>query len=644
MATELTGDQLVYGLIGVGDPQIAPDGSLISFVQSQASPDKPRAASRLYEIAADGSGLAPISDETASASCPRWSPDGASLAWVHRLDGVSAIAIRTNGEISAYATPTTPNELAWSADGRQIAFVRMFDPENPDNTPVDSSAAPAVRVVRRIDYKQENRGFLNDARNCVFVLDVATGEFRQLTNDRTDHLAPAWSPDGSLIATKTSVSNGMTSQLCVISVTDGSKRVFGEAGGFISTWSFTPDGSGLIYSGDTTQTWQADWFLVDLAAGTTRRLTDDLTLAVDGGFPTVSLPAQPSWEDDTHLIYHGVLRGQSAIASLDITSGASEVVATWPAVHGGWSATNGAGSVAQIRTTPDHPGVLVLVDIATGNATTVYDPNTSEPWASPACTSERITINRLGYDMDGWLILPADHDGQKPLSLIINIHGGPNAQHGPMFDLVSLAMVGAGFAVLTTNPRGSTSYGRAFTNAVRNDWAGEDYNDQMAFLNAVTERPYLDKDRLGVYGYSYGGYMSSWIVGHTDMFKAAVIGAPVVDLTSFYGTADIGHNFGPMQIGGTPWDNADEYRKRSPLTNLHTATTPSLIVHGENDDRVPIGQGEQIFMTLHEAGCEVEFVRYPTGAHAMLRTGFPAHRADYYARVPEWFARYLPVD
>jgi dipeptidyl aminopeptidase/acylaminoacyl peptidase len=165
----------------------------------------------------------------------------------------------------------------------------------------------------------------------------------------------------------------------------------------------------------------------------------------------------------------------------------------------------------------------------------------------------------------------------------------------------------------------------------------------MAFTDEICKRPYIDADRVGVYGYSYGGFMTSWIVGHTDRFKAAVIGAPVVDHVSFYGTADIGHTFGPLQIGGTPWETPEEYRRRSPLTYLHEAATPSLILHGEADDRVPVSQGEQAFMTLKQAGCETEFVRYPGEAHAMLRTGLPAHRHDYLTRVVGWFQQHLMV-
>jgi dipeptidyl aminopeptidase/acylaminoacyl peptidase len=165
----------------------------------------------------------------------------------------------------------------------------------------------------------------------------------------------------------------------------------------------------------------------------------------------------------------------------------------------------------------------------------------------------------------------------------------------------------------------------------------------MAVVDAALadERFPLDPERTGVYGYSYGGFMTSWIIGHTDRFRAAVIGAPVVDLVSFYGTSDIGHIFGPKQIGGTPRTNYDEYVFRSPMTYLPKATTPSLIIHGEADDRCPISQGEQCFATLLENGCEVEFVRYPGGAHPFVRGGYPAHREDVLNRLTGWFTHHL---
>jgi dipeptidyl aminopeptidase/acylaminoacyl peptidase len=254
-------------------------------------------------------------------------------------------------------------------------------------------------------------------------------------------------------------------------------------------------------------------------------------------------------------------------------------------------------------------------------------------------------VQRNGEAIEAWVLRPHGWtpDGATSFPYVLDIHGGPNGHYGYGFNAVQQALAGAGIGVIFSNPRGSSSYGRAFTQAVTGDWAGEDYLDLMAVLDAAVANPELriDPERLGVWGYSYGGFMTSWIVGHNQRFKAAVIGAPVVDLVSFYGTSDIGHTFGPKQIGGTPWTNGAEYIKRSPLTALHTARTPALIVHGEADDRCPISQGEQCFATLLEAGCEVEFVRYPGGAHTLLRIGYPAHREDVLNRIVGWFSGHL---
>ena len=174
------------------------------------------------------------------------------------------------------------------------------------------------------------------------------------------------------------------------------------------------------------------------------------------------------------------------------------------------------------------------------------------------------------------------------------------------------------------------------------DWGGEDYLDLMAVVDEVLERPYADAERTGIYGYSYGGYMTSWTIGQTDRFKAAVCGAPCFDLESMYGTSDIGHIFGPLQWGGDAARQSPEwYAAHSPSSFAHRATTPTLIIHGEADDRCPIGQGEQMFVALLDAGCEVEFARYPGGSHLFLRSGPPAHKVDYFTRVTSWFRDHL---
>jgi dipeptidyl aminopeptidase/acylaminoacyl peptidase len=223
----------------------------------------------------------------------------------------------------------------------------------------------------------------------------------------------------------------------------------------------------------------------------------------------------------------------------------------------------------------------------------------------------------------------------------LDVHGGPNSQYGPNFNAVQQLLATNGFLVVFVNPRGSTSYGREFTLRVSRDWGGEDYLDLMAALDSVLERPYADETRVGVWGYSYGGYMTAWMIGKSDRFKAAVCGAPCYDLRSMYGTSDIGHSFGDLHWGGPPNEHAAWFAERSPSTYIENATAPTLIIHGEADERCPIGQGEQLFVGLRKAGREAEFVRYPNASHMLLRNGPPSYREDIYRRILGWFTRHL---
>ncbi len=203
------------------------------------------------------------------------------------------------------------------------------------------------------------------------------------------------------------------------------------------------------------------------------------------------------------------------------------------------------------------------------------------------------------------------------------------------------ALAAAGYLVLAVNPRGSSTYGDQFMRAVLRDWGGEDYLDLMAAVDQVGERPYVDPARLGVHGYSYGGFMTSWTVGHTERFRAAVVGAPCIDLYSMYGTSDIGISFGEPQWGGSLVDAAPELLKHSPITYASNVSAPVLLLHGESDARCPIAQSEEYFTVLKRLGKEVEFVRFPGCSHAFPRTGHPRMRGEYITRTLAWFYKHL---
>jgi dipeptidyl aminopeptidase/acylaminoacyl peptidase len=250
-------------------------------------------------------------------------------------------------------------------------------------------------------------------------------------------------------------------------------------------------------------------------------------------------------------------------------------------------------------------------------------------------------VTRGDLTIDAWLLFPANFDPDKRYPLILDVHGGPHGYYGFGFNAVQQCLSTNDVLVLYSNPRGSTSYGRDFAERVLRDWGGEDYLDLQAVVDSVIDRPYVDPQRLGIYGYSYGGYMTAWTIGQTNRFSAAVCGAPCFDLESMYGTSDIGHVFGDVQWGSEPHQDPAWYAAHSPSYFAHKARTPTLIIHGEADHRCPIGQGEQMFVALKKAGCEVEFARYPDGSHQFLNSSYPEHRADALGRILGWFKQHL---
>jgi dipeptidyl aminopeptidase/acylaminoacyl peptidase len=259
--------------------------------------------------------------------------------------------------------------------------------------------------------------------------------------------------------------------------------------------------------------------------------------------------------------------------------------------------------------------------------------------AHPPARLEKLSFARHGGDIECRVWRPPDFDPARRYPLVLDIHGGPNAAFYDAFTLTQQVLATAGYLVLAVNARGSTTYGRAFTMAALGDWGGEDYHDLMAAVELMAARPEIDADRLGVHGYSYGGFMAAWLIGHTRRFKAAVVGGACLDLPSMYGTSDIGVSFGERQWGGTRREAFAAMVERSPLTYAPAVETP--VLHGEADLRCPIAQAEQYFVALKRHGKTVQFVRFPDCSHLFVHVGHPTMREEYLRRTLEWFDRYL---
>lgn len=648
MATPLTPRTLVYGLSQAGDPQVSPDGTRIAFTLAKVDEATNKTTSHIWLMDVDGQNRRQLTRTGSRHGWPRWSPDGSHLAFTSDRPGDDRTGLYVLPLAGGEAREVTCwhgaiNDVAWSPDGRSLAFTAQVDPENPTGEPAKPGSAPRVRVVRRIDYKQDVLGYLGEARSQLFLVDVASGERRQLTCDPDQHSGFAFNPHGTKVAVRVNRKNGLESKLQILSVSgEGEPLEIGASVSSVGNWAWSPDGGRIVFFGDPGHTWQPDVYQYHLAMGEETRLTDDLPCLPDAGFANVLPPAQPVFLDDWTVLFSAVHHGASGLWTIDLRrrevrqlEGASEL-------RSGMSTDARHEVIAFAVASPGCVGEIGVVQRGPEMKRAVVTDYSASVFAgSPPAAWERFDVVRDGSTTEAWLLKPADFDPGKRYPVILDVHGGPNGYYGYGFNAIQQALATHGFLVVYSNPRGSTSYGRAFTGQVMGDWGGEDFLDLMAVVDAVLERPYADPSRTGIWGYSYGGYMTAWTISQVDRFRAAVCGAPCFDLEAMYGTSDISHLFGPLQWGGKPHEAREWYAARSPSSFGHRTKTPTLIIHGEADERCPIGQGEQMFVTLHENGCETEFVRYPGGSHQFMRLGPPEHREDVIQRVLGWFQRHL---
>ena len=628
----LSPETLAYAVKAPRDPQLSPDGRTIAYTLGTVDADTKRPCSQVWLWTIDEGEPRALTSLDQSAAGARWSPDGASLAvtahgsevWILPTD--SSAAPR---ELTTYGPGV--DELSWSPDGTTIAFTGDFDPEDPDGDG-PKAGAPKVLVTRRIDYKQDGRGFLGNRRTNVFLVDVASGASRRLTTELVDHMSPQWSPDSRHVAVVMAKPEAQGSQLVVFDVESGDSRPVTTPGGMIDGWAWSPDGAHLVYIADPDHTLQNDFFRCEVATGVTRRLTDDVGAELEG---------HPIWVQGNEVLFHSIREGASGLELLDADSGSTQLLEQ-SACRGADISTDATGRlVAQARTTLTSTGEIVVFDRETHALRTVTDYAAAVLDDHPPATWEKRSVQNEGFTIDAWLLKPPDFDPTMRYPVILDIHGGPSSSHGPRFIAHQQAWATNGFLVISPNPRGSTSYGRDFAQHVIRNWGEGDYRDLMAVLDAVLEEPYADAGRTGIFGISYGGYLCSWAISQTNRFAAAICGEPIFDLESDYGTSDVAYNGLEHHGGGPPHAEREWYDAHSPSTFAHQTRTPTLIFHGEADARCPIGQSEQMFTILKKAGCEAEYVRYPGGSHMFFLMGPPEHRADWLARTLNWFRDHL---
>jgi dipeptidyl aminopeptidase/acylaminoacyl peptidase len=637
----------------VSDSQISPDGRRVAFVVTTVSEEKDAYLSNVWLVDTASGELRRFTTGALRDSVPRWSPDGRRIAFVSErepgkagqlyvlpADGGEPIRLTDlkNGVDAAWGP-------VWSPDGGRLAFTsRVGGWHEPDREEERGKSKPP-RVITSLKYRMDGEGFTFDRRPHVFVVPAAGGEVRQLTDGDFPDAFPTWSPDGRLIAFTSehhpTRDENWSGDVFVVPAEGGEPRQLTDTPGPVRHPAFSPDGRWIAYVSfpyPTDDGRNARVYVIAPEGGAPRCLTEGLDRGV-WDFTRIEWSADGEW-----VLFVVRDRGNCPIFRVRVTGGepAMRCVGGERTVIG-FSVARRTGQVAFAASYPDAPPEVFVASADGTGERRLTDMNLDWKAEVDISRPERFSYRRDGVDIDGWILPPALLEAGKRYPALLWIHGGPHREFSNLWWNEGQIEAGAGYAVIYTNPRGSQGYGEAFSRAVVGDWGGVDYADLMAGVDEALRRyPYIDPARLGVLGASYGGYMTNWILGHTDRFKAACSENGISNVATQVGTSDIGSIWTISEQGGVPpWEDSSRYVERSPITYAKAIRTPLLLIHSENDLRCPIEQSEQLFVALKRLGREVVLARFPEASHGLGALGRPRHRLERWRIVLDWFGKHL---
>ncbi|MDP8913333.1 MAG: S9 family peptidase [Pseudomonadota bacterium] len=644
----------LFSLEIAADPQISPDGSRIAYVRRSGDIMTDRMRPTIWLVDTRTGQQMPLVAGTGAHSRPRWSPDGKRLAYVSSAEGGAAqlfVRWMDSGEsVRITGLPDSPTSIAWSPDGRQIAY-SMFVPGEGmtlgslPKKPEGAKWADPLEIHTAVSYRTDEEGYLKPGFSHIFLVSADGGAPRQLSFGNYHDNGPlSWTPDGRTILFSGNRSpewerEPLNTEVHALDVASGRIAALTSRAGPDNDPLVSPDGRLIAFTGfdDKRLGYHNNVLYVMNRDGTNRRaLTESLDRSIEA----------PYWSADSRALYVSYdERGETRIArvGLDgsvrtVAEGVSGGPLDRPYTGGSYSVARD-GTIAMTSGTATRPADVAVVRGGTKRQLTRLNSELLDSKSLGQVRKITVPSSHDRRPIDAWLTLPAQYREGERYPLILEIHGGPFSAYGPHFATDNQLYAASGYAVLSVNPRGSTSYGAEFANLIHHAYPGHDYDDLMSAVDAAIAQGVADPNRLFVTGGSGGGVLTAWIVGKTNRFKAAATQKPVIDWASFALTADNPAFFSRYWFGKYPWEDPQAFWSRSPLSLVGNVKTPTLVVVGSEDYRTPVSEAEQYYSALQLLGVPTALVKVPGASHGTI-AGRPSHSGAKASAILAWFERY----
>jgi dipeptidyl aminopeptidase/acylaminoacyl peptidase len=643
-----TGSDL-FGLTIAADPQISPDGKTIVYVRRTGDVMTDKMQSSLWLIDVASGRQTPFATD---GSSPRWSPDGSRIAYAARDGEGSQLFVRGIGAAQGAritSFPGDPQALAWSPDGTRLAYIATVAGEGTKlgtqpPKPEGAKWAEPLTIIDRVNYRNDGPGYVKPGYDHLFVVGADGGAARQLTYGKFDDGGPlSWTPDGrsivfAAIRGPAADRQVMNSDVIAVDAASGTMRTLTTRDGPDAKPRVSPDGAKIAWLGfdDKRRSYEnTQLYVGDRDAAAPRSLTATLDRGIEDAV----------WAADGRSLYASYDdHGQRKVARIGVDGRVSPLIDNVagggldrPYTGGDFSVSK-SGAIAYTGGDASAPAdVWVLAGGKPRRLTTLNAVLTGSKALAPV---RKIAVTAPdGRPIDAWLATPPGRVAGQRVPLILEIHGGPNAAYGPGFATDMQLYAAAGYAVLWTNPRGSTSYGADFANLIDKTYPAADYDDLIASVDAAIADGTADPDNLFVTGGSGGGLLTAWIVGKTDRFKAAATQKPVINWISEALTMDNTLFTSRYWFTKLPWEDPTSYWNRSPLSIVGNVKTPTLVVVGGDDYRTPVSESEQYYAALQIRGVPTALVKVPGASHGGLAAR-PSQSAAKASAIIAWFDRY----